>query len=642
MPLSDDWVENVSNSWPDYLLEDIQARIDIVDVISDYVVLTRKGKNYLGLCPFHSEKTPSFTVTPDKQMFYCFGCQTGGNAFTFLQKKENISFVEAVRVLATKAGVHLPEKELSPAEKALHKERELAEQINKAAQEFFHSTLLTSPKAQAARDYLSNRGIARDAIDAFQLGFALDGWSNLGDFLLARGYTVEQLDKVGLVTPKDNVQCYDRFRNRIIFPIFNVHGHVIGFGGRVLDDSLPKYLNSPETAYFSKGHNLYGINHAHKAMRDKGEALVVEGYMDVIACHSNGFPNAVASLGTALTREQGKLMMRYTSNVLLAYDADAAGINATHRGAELLRDLGCKVKVLSVSGGKDPDEFLRHHKPEDFASLVESAPSWVQFKLASLVKTTPLSGIDAKVKIVSEMANDILKTESLVEREGYIRLIANTLGVTEHVISAEIMRISAKNRKKGYFSDNSHSDSHTNMEHYQTEFANIGKENTLDVLRVKPGSSVNKIYRAENLLLRLMLLDPKVIVLVAEELQWESFTDTMHDRVLCLIKEAWQKGNWNPLNWAAAVNDEALGSYLAQISMEETGIGDVLKGAADCIQVIKGQQIKEKIKSLQEEARVLQNSGDMEKALEILLEINRLVKQPASGKNRSIKPSGKG
>ncbi len=617
----------MSGNWPDYLLDEIRARADIVEVISDYVVLSKKGRNYLGLCPFHHEKTPSFTVAPDKQMFYCFGCQTGGNVFTFLTKKENISFGEAVKFLAEKTGVNLPQVELDPQEQAKQKQLERIAQINKASKDFYHEYLLSKPEAQAARDYLARRGINHKVLEEFQLGFAPEGWSGLTSFLQARGFSLKEMADAGVVTPKEDGGGYDRFRNRIIFPIVNVRGQVIGFGGRVLDDSLPKYLNTPETPFFSKRHNLYGIDLAHKNMREKGETLVVEGYMDVIAAHQSGFDNAVASLGTALTRDQGKLILRYTQKVVLAYDSDGAGVSAAFKGAEILRALGCNVKILTVPAGKDPDEFLRSHRPEEFALLTENAPGIVPYKLAHLTRERPTANINAKVEIVNSLADDLLKTESLIERGGYIQLIAKTLGITEEVIYAELERISSKARKTRVFPDKSRLNSHTNNGLAHSEFGNPGRESDVDAA-LKIVSS--QVLRAENLLLRLMLDEPQVIALVHENLGWDGFRDPVHSKALVLIKEMWLKGNWDPATLAAMVNDQELESFFARLALADPGVSSPLKAAGDCIKVIKNDQIKEKINKLQEQARLMQNNGDVENAMKLLQQINQLIRQPAS------------
>lgn len=613
------------SGWPEEVLEEIRLKADIVDVISNYVRLTKKGKNYLGLCPFHSEKTPSFTVTPDKQMFYCFGCQTGGNVFTFLMKQENIGFAEAVKLLAEQTGVKLPEAGLSPEQQARQRHKELIAELNKAAKDFYHETLLTSPHAQAARDYLNSRGIDRGAIESFQLGMALDGWSNLSRFLSTRGYSPVEMAKAGLVTLKEDGGTYDRFRNRVIFPILNVSGQVIGFGGRVLDDSLPKYLNSPENELFNKGQNLYGIYQAHKVIREKNEAIVVEGYMDVITAQRTGFRNAVASLGTALTRDQGKLILRYTHNVLLSYDSDAAGIHATERGGEILRDLGCRVRVLSVPDGKDPDEFLRSHEPEEFSKLAETAPGFVSYKLQKLLKERVSDTIQARVEIVSALAEDIVKTESLVEREGYIHLIAGELGISEEALYAEIRRISAKGRKNRPDSDKFIVSSHTNMVNAPSS-SGIGSTEKSDKASTVSGTEA-KLYRAENLLLRLMLAETKVIALVAEQLQWREFSDPIHNRILHLIKTAWEAGNWDPANLAAVVDDDETLSQIAQMTVSEVVVSDRVKAALDCIQVIRHEERKKKINFLQEQTRLMQNSGDIKEAMNLLRQIEQLIRE---------------
>ncbi len=608
-------------NWPEQLIEEIKDRVDLVELVSEYILLQKKGKNYLGLCPFHHEKTPSFNVNAEKQMFYCFGCQAGGNVYGFLMKKEGITFGEAVNILADRAGLSLPQAELSPEEQAKFKLKETIERIHKAARDFYHDILLNSSKAQPARDYLARRGIDRSAIDKFYLGYAPDGWTNLLDFITERGYAIRQVSDAGLITPKDGGGGYDRFRNRIMFPITNVRGLVIGFGARVMDDSLPKYLNSPETPFFSKGHNLYGLDLAHKAIREKGEAMVVEGYMDVIAAHQAGFSNTVASLGTALTRDQGKLLMRYSHDILLTYDSDAAGVNAALKGSEILRDLGCKVKIFTVPDGKDPDEFLRHHRPEEFARLGAQAPGLIQYKLEKLIKDKPPTTIEARVEIVNRLIDDLLKVDNLVEQEAYVRLLSATLGITDTAVYAEIRRLSAKRRKNQLISDNFLSNSHTNSGHARTEFGNIG--------RASEGVQ-SALYKAENLLIRLMLEDPKVISLVKEQLAWTGFTDPQHSRLLELIKEAWDSGNWNPSSLAATIQDATLTGILAQMSIDETGVNNTSKAASDCIKIIKQQRIQLKLKNLQEQAQLMQNNGDMEGALNLLQQINKLVKQSAA------------
>jgi DNA primase len=358
-------VENRSHDEliPEETIEEVRLRTDIVEVISEYVGLQRKGKSYWGLCPFHSEKTPSFTVTPEKQMFYCFGCNVGGNIFSFVMKKENWSFVESVHNLARRYGVSLPKKEQSPREREENRLRRRFEEINEWAASYFHDLLLRLPEGEPGRVYFAKRGVDLDTMQSFRLGYAPDRWDGLLGYMQELGVRPHELAEAGLAVEKetlskDGQQYYDRFRNRVLFSILDRRKQPIAFGGRVLDDSIPKYLNSPESIFFNKGHHLYGMHRAHQGIREEGYALLVEGYMDVIALQNAGFPNAVASLGTALTKEQAKLLRRYALRVVLLYDSDGAGIQAAFRGGEILRDAGIRVDVLTLTGAKDPDEIL--------------------------------------------------------------------------------------------------------------------------------------------------------------------------------------------------------------------------------------------------------------------------------------------
>jgi DNA primase len=406
---------------PDDFIEEVRRRSDIVEIISEYVVLKRTGKNYQGLCPFHSEKTPSFNVNPDRQMFYCFGCQTGGNVFSFLMKKENITFMESLRILAQKAGMVFPEKQLSPGDKKKEIKRKRWQEIHEWAAVFFQNVLLHSPEGQAGLAYLRSRGIDDDTIKAFRLGFAPAKWDGLIKEMNQRGVRAEELAEFGLVVRKednkDKISFYDRFRSRIIFTITDIQGNPIAFGGRILDDTLPKYLNSPETQFFQKGRNLYGLHTAYRSIREQGYCLLLEGYMDVIAVWKAGFTNAVASLGTALTQEQARLLKKYASKVIICYDSDEAGIQAALRAGEILLKQGVQVEVLVLEDAKDPDEFLRKHKSEEFTKKLDRALSFIEYKYYTLTKDKPPGSIPEKGRIIRKIAPDILEIASPAERE---------------------------------------------------------------------------------------------------------------------------------------------------------------------------------------------------------------------------------
>ena len=359
------------------LIERIKEENDIVDIISETVRLKRSGRNYTGLCPFHSEKSPSFSVSQDKQIYKCFGCGEAGNVITFVMKSRKLDFIEALKILADRANIplNLENKENSAAAS----KKELMYKINTEAARFYFSNLFNDKEAMS---YFQNRGLSIKTIRSFGLGFSKNQWNNLMNFLKRKGYKEEILESLGLIIKSEKKgNYYDRFRNRVMFPVFDFRGRIIGFGGRVLDDSKPKYLNSPDSLIFSKGTNLYGLNFAIKDGLPERYFVIVEGYMDCISLHQHGIKNAVASLGTALTINQARLMKRYADKVIISYDADVAGQNATLRGLEVLKNAGFDVRVLTVPQGKDPDEYIRSNGKEAFMNLIEGALPLIEYRL---------------------------------------------------------------------------------------------------------------------------------------------------------------------------------------------------------------------------------------------------------------------
>ncbi|HBP64997.1 MAG TPA: DNA primase, partial [Desulfosporosinus sp.] len=508
---------------PEETIEEVRMRTDIVEVISEYVTLQRKGKNYWGLCPFHSEKTPSFTVTPEKQMFYCFGCNVGGNIFTFLMKKENWSFVESVKSLASRYGVSLPEKEQSSHEREENRLRRRFEEINEWAASYFHDLLLRLPEGEPGRVYFAKRGIDQETMKSFRLGYAPERWDGLLGYMQERGVRPHELAEAGLAVEKESLskdghqQYYDRFRNRVLFSILDRRKQPIAFGGRVLDDSVPKYLNSPENIFFNKGHNLYGMHRAHQGIREEGYALLVEGYMDVIALQNAGFPNAVASLGTALTKDQAKLLRRYTLRVVLLYDSDAAGIQAAFRGGEILHDAGVRVDVLTLAGAKDPDEYLKSYGVEEFRKALSKVLTYVEFKYRTMVREKPPRNIPEKAELVVRLAKDILKVTSPVEREGYERFLSLELGLTLEAVQREIASQEPKKPKKEGLQELSQPKQVNNVKNvYNITNAIICKDNNAPPL----ATVYLGVYRAELLLLRILLEDishlPKIKAMLGD------------------------------------------------------------------------------------------------------------------------------
>lgn len=424
------------NRLPEELIEEVRTGNDIVDVVSEYVRLEKKGKDYFGLCPFHKEKTPSFSVAATKQIYYCFGCGKGGNVIQFIMNAENLDYIEAVRLLADRAKIQLPEGE-SEEEKKAALQKQAIIQINTEAARYFHSNLQVKQHENAVR-YLNNRGISEQTIRRFGLGYSSEEWDSLYKHLLEKKFDPRLIEKSGLILPNKKGGFYDRFRARIMFPIFDLRGNVIGFGGRVLDNSMPKYMNSPETQVYSKSRNLYALNLAKNSGQKR--ILVVEGYMDVISLHQNGIINTVASLGTALTESQGRILKKYAEEIIIAYDADAAGQAATIRGLDLLDDMGCSVKVLQVPQGKDPDEFIRRNGADSFRRLVDNAISLFEYKVKVLKLQTDDNGTEGKIGFLNKVADLLVKVDNIMEREMYIKKLAREYEISEEAMYAEVLR----------------------------------------------------------------------------------------------------------------------------------------------------------------------------------------------------------
>ncbi|QNU65424.1 DNA primase [Ruminiclostridium herbifermentans] len=440
----------MANFFPEDLIEEIRVNNDIVDVISEYVKLEKKGKNYFGRCPFHNEKTGSFSVEPVKQIFHCFGCGKGGNVIHFIMAIENLDFIEAIKLLADRARIQLPETNngVRDDEKAKLKKELL--QINIEAARFFHNNLINEKNVLPIQ-YLAKRKIERQTIIKFGLGFAEDKYDSLYKHLKSLGFSDTSIFASGLVIVKEETKkVYDRFRGRIMFPIFDIRGNVIAFGGRVLDSSQPKYMNSPETAVYQKGKHLYAMNFAKGSCAKK--IILAEGYMDVISLHQRGILNVVAPLGTALTENQSKLLKKYTEEIILSFDSDSAGQAAALRSLDLLNDIGCNAKVLTIPDGKDPDEFINAHGVNEFLRLVDKAKTLLDFKLEILDNKIDTSTNEGKVKFIDKAVLILDKIDNNVERELYVKKLSKDFGVSEQSIYSEIAKrqknIEENNRKQ--------------------------------------------------------------------------------------------------------------------------------------------------------------------------------------------------
>jgi len=565
---------------PEELIEEVRSRIDIVEVISQYVLLQKKGRYYVGLCPFHNEKTPSFTVTPEKQIFHCFGCNAGGNAFKFIMLKENLTFPEAVRHLGRTAGINIEEHTASPVKRKQLLEKEKFFAANELAKEFFKNNLYES-NGYEAQNYLLKRGLSRQIIEIFQIGFALPGWNTLLNYFSERDYSLQNLAKLGLAIK--GKQFYDRFRNRLVFPICDESGRVVGFGGRVLDDSQPKYLNSPESDYFIKRKILYGLQLAKSAIRKQGFAVLVEGYLDVITAHQYGFLNAVAPLGTSLTQEQCKLLARYTHEVTVVFDADEAGIEAAFRGVDVLRDNGLSARVAELPGGKDPDEFLRRQGPEAWKKIIDSAPDFVEYKLTKAAAGKNISIPAAKIEVIKQVLPYISELESAVETEEHLKQMASYLNVSWEVILSEFKNFEANKRKKRPFSDK--------------------------ITKKKHNILLDARERAEQGLLQLLTDDPGLVSLIESNLPKNFFRRQHYQEIYNALKEFGE--SVDPPAVFDKLSEDAQRVF-SSIIVKEVNWEDPEKVFSDLLRTLKNALKKERQEGILAELSKAENEGNEE------------------------------
>lgn len=505
--------------YSDELIEEIRTRNDIVDVISGYVRLQRKGSSYFGLCPFHNEKTPSFSVSREKQMYYCFGCGAGGNVYTFLMQYENYSFVEAVRYLAQRAGIQLPETEYSEEVKKKADLKASILEVNKEAARYYY-VQLRSKRGAAGYRYLKNRGLSDETIRTFGLGFATKFSRDLYQYLKSKGYTEDLIRQAGLISTDEKNGIYDKFWNRVIFPIMDANSRVIGFGGRVMGDARPKYLNSPETPVFDKSRNLYGLNRAR--ISRKSYFLLCEGYMDVITLHQAGFTNAVASLGTALTSGHASLIHRYVREVYLTYDSDEAGTRAALRAIPILREAGISAKVVRMEPYKDPDEFIKTLGAEEYEKRIQSAKNGFMFTIEMLSKDYDLESPEGKTEFFRETAKRLLVFEDELERNNYIEAVSDTYKVSTESLEKLVAKMAVS----------------TGM--------------ARPVTRPKKPASEKKLHKedgmliSQKVLLTWMLENNKLFDKIMHYISPDDFTGELYRTVASLLYEQRKKGELNP------------------------------------------------------------------------------------------------
>lgn len=425
---------------PDEIVREVRERAAILDVVSDYVGLKKAGANYLGLCPFHAEKTPSFTVNPVKGMFHCFGCGVGGDVVSFVMRMEGLAFPEALRMLARRVGVEIEERPLTAQEKRRADERESLYQLHEIATRFYEKILLEDAAGERCRTYLRKRGIDAEAVRTYRLGFAPDAWDSLARYLGRKDFPLEVAEKAGLLRQRERGGYYDGFRNRLLFPIADIQGRPIGFGGRVLDDALPKYLNSPESPIYRKSDVLFGLGMAKHAIREKGSAFIVEGYFDHLALYRSGFRNVVATCGTALTSGHLKTLRRFADSAYLLFDGDAAGKKATVRSLDLFLEEHYPAQVVQMPSGEDPDTFLEKFGADSLSGIVAEALPIFDFFFRDLCRETDISGVGGKIAVIDELAPRLRRIPDPVERDLYVREIARFLAVEEKDVRRKLGR----------------------------------------------------------------------------------------------------------------------------------------------------------------------------------------------------------
>ena len=552
--------------YSDELIDEIRSKNDIVDIISQYVVLKRSGRNFFGLCPFHKEKSPSFSVSPDKQIFHCFGCGVGGNVFHFVEKIENLGFIESLEMLADRAGINLPTISNSVDDKLLKLKSKVYD-INAETAKFYHENLY-KPTSKEAQNYIKKRKLDNRTLKNFLIGYS-GNFNELYVHLKSKGFTDEEILTSGLVNKNDNGKFIDRFRRRLMFPIQDTRNRVIAFGGRVLDDSKPKYINSSENIVYSKGKHLFGLNVAKKEHLKK--IIIVEGYMDAISLHQRGITNAVASLGTALTESQGRLLRKSSEQVIIGYDADGAGQAATVRGLEILQNLGCDIRILQIEGAKDPDEFVTKYGPERFLKYVDNAISLVDYKIKVLKQKLDINNTNDKIKFLKEIAKELAKISNNIEREVYVDKISLEYNISKEAIYSEINKlIYGKNED----------------------------EKRINVTKVvQPQKKVieetdKAVAKREGLIIYLLINYPnEAYSKIKEVVSVEDIKSERNKKVITKLYEELEKGYSNINNVLDWFQEEEIINYLTSIMAYNFEITEVNK----CIEDILNLYIKEKL-----------------------------------------------
>ena len=548
------------------IINDVRQSNDIVDVISQYVHLKRSGRNFFGLCPFHNEKSPSFSVSPDKQIFHCFGCGVGGNVITFISKIEGLNFIETVQMLAERANIQLPTLENSgDMQKEILKDK--VYKVNEFTAEFYHQNLYKA-QAKMAQEYVKKRQLSNETLKSFRIVFS-GKFDELYQELKKQGFGEQEILESGLVNKNDRGQYIDRYRNRLMFPICDARGRVIAFGGRVLDDSKPKYINSPENIVYSKGRHLFGLNVAKKG--DTKKLLIVEGYMDVISLHQRGITNVVAPLGTALTEQQGWLLRKNAEQIILSFDSDEAGLQAKLRALDILQNMGCDLRVLQLEGAKDPDEYIVKYGNVRFKNVVDKALSVIEFKVKILQKDLDLENTNDKIKFLNEIAKLISKVDNTIEREVYIEKIAKEYDISKEAIYAEVNKLTYKNSK--------------------TEKI-LEKAKPVITHKVVEKEEVSQaVKRRENTIISILLNgDLSIFDIIKQNIKQEDFQDEVNANIAKKLYEEFEKGNSNINGIIDELNQEEQ-NQITMIMAEDYEIDNLEKAIDDIIQTYQKDKL---------------------------------------------------
>ena len=562
------------------LIEEIRSSNDIVDVISKYVTLKRSGRNFFGLCPFHKEKSPSFAVSPDKQIFHCFGCGVGGNVIHFISKIEGLDFKDTLELLANRVNIELPTLDNLEDDKTARLKSKVYE-INKIAAEFYHENLY-KPASKTAQEYIKKRKLDNRTLKAFLIGYA-GNFNELYLLLKQKGYTEEEMLASSLVKRTENGGYMDSFRKRLMFPIQDVRERVIAFGGRVLDDSKPKYINSPENIVYSKGRNLFGLNVAKK--HDTRKIIIVEGYMDAISLYQRGITNVVASLGTAMTEAQGRLLRRYSEQVILGYDADGAGQAAILRGMEILQNLGCDIRVLQIEGAKDPDEYVLKYGPERFQKCVDNAISLVEFKVKVLLKELNIENTNDKIKFLNEIAKEYK--------------------ISKEAIYAEVNKLMYK-------------DNQGSKKLEKRVVTMVPKEE-------KENSVSEAVLKRENLVIYLLINEySKCYEKIKNLITLNYIQDDTNKQILKKMYEEFEKGNSNTSQLLDWFQDEKVISHITEIMAGDFEITDVNKAIDDLISIYEKEKLINRRNEILKKLESVSEAGS-EEVKELEKELNDII-----------------